>query len=105
MHVGGEQLRREDDCVVERGAPDLVDLEPASWKACLPTATTAIRSLAGFERTKERAAAVASCIARPSIDCDRSKSSTTLFSRPKFFAEYPITGWPSSLSLGAFSAG
>ncbi len=81
------------------------DEKPVSWKACFPTATTAIRSLAGFERTKERAAAVASCIAWPSIDWDRSKRSTTLFSRPKFLAVKPITGWPSSLSLGALAAG
>ena len=71
-----------------------------SWIARLPTATTAIRSRAGFVLTNARAAADASRIAWPLIDCDRSTASTTLFSRPRFVASKPTTFRPFSRSGG-----
>jgi hypothetical protein len=63
-----------------------VEEKLVSCTAFLPTATTAIRSRAGFVLTKSWAAAEASRIAWPIIDCERSNRSMTLFSRPRLTA-------------------
>jgi hypothetical protein len=76
-----------------------------SCTAFLPTATTAIRSRAGFEPTNCRAATDASTIAWPIIDCERSKSSITLFSRPRLTAWNPTTAPPFSVTGGADASG
>ncbi len=93
--------------IVRRAASDSAAFaeNAVSCTARLPTATTAIRSCAGLEPTNWRAAADASAIAWPIIDCERSKSSITLFSRPRLTARRPTTGCPFSFTSGARPTG
>ena len=86
-------------------ASSAVEEKAVSCTAFLPTATTAIRSRAGFEATNWRAAADASVIAWPIIDCERSMRSMTLFSRPRLTAWKPTTARPFSVSFGAEPTG
>ena len=99
--------RTESTSIVRNAASaSLLEEEKlVSWTARLPTAKTAIRSPAGLVRTNSRAAAAASTIAWPRIDCDRSRASPTLFSLPRFVASKPITGLPFSRSAGTFFDG
>jgi hypothetical protein len=86
-------------------ASAFADEKLVSCTARRPTAKTATRSRLGFVPMNSRAAAEASFIACPSIDCERSITAATLFSRPRLTARKPTTGMPFSVSAGATPRG